>query len=137
MEGSVGEAAEDGVCAESVSEGRDVRGDAGPDVDAAEGVVGERAQAAFVVVGEEFGLIGGHVDGDGALGLAGFAGEAEVEGLFDLFVAPLVGKDLALHELPEKMGAAAGGVELFAGGHEAGTHGSGVGLATGSYSNTP
>ena len=31
------------------------------------------------------------------------------------------------------MGAAAGGVELFAGGHEAGAHGSGVGFAAGSY----
>ncbi len=62
---------------------------------------------------------------------AGLAGEAEVEGFFDLFVLPLVGEDLALHELPEQMGAAASGVELFAGGHEAGAHGSGVGLAAG------
>src|ERR1700678_410563 len=31
------------------------------------------------------------------------------------------------------MCAAAGGVELFAGGHEAGAHGSGVGFATGSH----
>src|SRR3981189_2303835 len=34
------------------------------------------------------------------------------------------------------MGAAAGGVELFAGGHEAGAHGSGVGFAAGSYAYT-
>src|SRR5260370_19390682 len=33
------------------------------------------------------------------------------------------------------MGARAGGVEFFAGGHEAGAHGSGVGFAAGSYSN--
>ena len=66
-------------------------------VDAAEGVVGEGAGVVFVVVGEELGLVGGHVDGDGALGLAGFAGEAEVEGLFDLFIFPLAGKDFALH----------------------------------------
>ena len=63
--------------------------------------------------------------------LAGFAGEAEVEGLFDLFVLPLVGEDFALHQLPEEMGAAAGGVEFFAGGHEAGAHGASVGLAAG------
>src|ERR1700722_3753522 len=31
------------------------------------------------------------------------------------------------------MGAAASGVELFAGGHEAGAHGAGVGFAAGSY----
>ena len=72
----------------------------GEAVDAGEGVVGEGAGLAFVVVGEELGLVGGHVDGDGALGFAGFAGEAEVEGLFDLLVLPLVGKDLVLHELP-------------------------------------
>src|ERR1700738_314269 len=34
------------------------------------------------------------------------------------------------------MGAAAGGVEFFAGGHEAGAHGAGVGFAAGSYSDT-
>ncbi len=32
------------------------------------------------------------------------------------------------------MGSAAGGVKLFAGGHEAGAHGSGILLAAGSYS---
>ncbi len=90
----------------------------GPAVDAAEGVVGERARVVFVVVGEELGLVGGHVDRDGALGLAGFAGEAEVEGFTNLLVVPVVGEDLALHELPEHMGAAAGGVLLFAGGHD-------------------
>ncbi len=75
-------------------------GEAGEDVDAAEGVVEERARGVFVVVGEEFGLVGGHVDGDGALGFAGFAGEAEVEGFANLLVGPLVGEDFVLHELP-------------------------------------
>ena len=37
-----------------------------------------------------------------------------------------------MHQFPEEMGAAAGGVELFAGGHEAGAHGSGIGFAAGS-----
>ena len=69
----------------------------------------------------------------GTLGLAGFAGEAEIEGLFDLLILPLVGEDFALHQLPQEMGPAAGGVELFAGGHEAGAHGAGVGLAAGSH----
>ena len=70
------------------------------DVDAAEGVVREWAGFAFEVVGKEFGFVGGHVDGDGALALAGFAGEAEIEGLFGLFVLPLVGENFALHEFP-------------------------------------
>ena len=106
-------------------------GEAGEDVDATEGVVGERAGFAFVVVGEELGFVGGHVDGDGTLGLTGFAGEAEVERLFDLLVLPLVGEDFALHELPKEVSAAAGGVEFFAGGHEAGAHGAGIGFAAG------
>ena len=95
--------------------------------------MGEWARLVFVVMGEELSLVGGHVDGDGALGLAGFAGEAEVEGFADLLVCPLVGEDFVLHELPEEMGAAAGGVEFFAGGHEAGAHGGGVGFAACSY----
>ncbi len=139
-EGSVGVDVEEGFddfadaggVVDGVDEARREGGEVGPEVDASEGVVGERAVGAFVVVGEELGLVGGHVDGDGALGLAGFAGEAEVEGFADLLVLPLLGEDFALHELPEEMGAAAGGVELFAGGHEAGAHGSGVGFAAGS-----
>ncbi len=91
------ERADDGGVVDGIDEVRRDGGDAGEDVDAAEGVVGEGAGFAFVVVGEELGFVGGHVDGDGALGLAGFAGEAEVEGLFDLFIFPLVGEDFALH----------------------------------------
>ncbi len=89
--------AEDGGVVDGVDDAWGVAGDAGEGVDAAEGVVGEGVGLAFVVVGEELGLVGGHVDGDGALGLAGFAGEAEVEGLFDLLIFPLVGEDFALH----------------------------------------
>ncbi len=49
----------------------------------------------------------------------------------DLLVLPFVVEHLALHQLPQQMGAATGGVQLFAGGHEAGAHGSGVPLAAG------
>ncbi len=91
---------EDGGVVDGVDEARGEGGEAGEDVDAAEGVVEEGAAGAFVVVGEELGLVGGHVDGDGALGFAGFAGEAEVEGFADLLVGPLVGEDFVLHELP-------------------------------------
>ncbi len=124
--------ADAGGVVDGVDEAGREGGQVGPEVDASEGVVGEWAVSAFVVVGEELGLVGGHVDGDGALGLAGFAGEAEVEGFADLLVLPLLGEDFALHQLPEEMGAAAGGVQLFAGGHVAGAHGSGVGFAAGS-----
>ena len=100
VEDRLDEVADDGGVVEGVDERGREGGDVGPEVDAAEGVVGERAVAAFVVVGEELGLVGGHVDGDGALGFTGFAGEAEVEGFFDVLVLPLVGEDFALHELP-------------------------------------
>ena len=120
------EVADDGRVVDGVDEAGGDGGEARPAVDASEGVVEERARCVLVVVGEELGLVGGHVDADGALALAGFAGEAEVERFPDLLVLPVVGEDLALHQLPEQMGAAAGGVQLFAGGHEAGTHGSGV-----------
>ena len=126
VEDGFDELADDGGVVDGVDEAGREGGEVRPEVDAAEGVVAQGAVAALVVVGEELGLVGGHVDGDGALALAGLAGEAEVEGLLDLLVLPLVGEDFALHQLPEQVGAAAGGVELFAGGHEAGTHGSGV-----------
>ena len=39
-----------------------------------------RPQAALVVMREELGLVGRHVDVDGAIALAAFAGQAEIEG---------------------------------------------------------
>src|SRR5487761_1121570 len=111
-------------------------GETGPAVDASEGVVKERAGALFEVVGEELSLVGGHVYAGGALALAGLAGEAEIERFPYLFVLPLVGEDFALHQLPQEMGAASGRVELFAGGHEAGAHGSGILFAAGAYAYT-
>jgi len=54
----------------------------------AEGVVLRLAETVAVVVGEEFGFVCGDVDVDGALALAGFAGEAEVKGFADAFISP-------------------------------------------------
>src|SRR6267378_3929340 len=79
-------------------------------------------QAAFMVVREKLSLVGGQVDGDGAIALATFAGETEVEGLLDFLTPPAVADDFALGHLPEQVRAAAGGVLFFAGHAEAGTH---------------
>ena len=79
-----------------------------PTIHEAEGVVVERMEMALIVVREELGLPCGHVDVDGAFGFAGFAGEAEIERFVDFAVAPSIGKDIALHHLPEQVGAAAG-----------------------------
>lgn len=91
----------------------------------------ERARFAFEVVAKELGLVSGHIHRDGALTFASLAGEAEIKRFFDLLVLPLIGQDLALHQLPEKMSATTSGMELLTGSHKAGTHGASVGLATG------
>ena len=69
-------------------------------------------------MGEEFGFVGGDVDGDGAVALASFAGQAEVEGVFDFFTPPSVADDpifaaIALGHFPEQVSAAASGVFFF------------------------
>ena len=76
---------------------------------------------------EKFGFVGGDVDADRAVALASFAGEAEVERLFDFFAAPAVADDRifscwSLRHLPEQVSAAAGGVFLFVRGAVAGAH---------------
>src|SRR5207248_2621071 len=63
-------------------------GGAGPPVNQAGGVSVARAQAAFVIMREKFGLVGGHVHLHWAVVLAAFAGEAEVKGLADGLALP-------------------------------------------------
>ena len=70
------------------------------DIDTAEGIVREWTGVAFIVMSKKLGFVGGHVDGDRTLGFAGFAGETEVEGFFDLLIFPLAGEDFTLHQLP-------------------------------------
>ena len=53
-------------------------------------VVRPRPDASPVVVGEELGLVGGHVDADRAVGLAALAGQAEVQSIAHLGRAPAV-----------------------------------------------
>ena len=74
---------------EARSEARNQRREVREAIHEAEGVVLGLAEAVAVVVGEKFGLIGGDVDVDGALALAGFAGEAEVEGFAYAVVVPV------------------------------------------------
>ena len=70
----------------------------------------ERSRVSRVVVAQELGLVGGHIDVDRALALAAFAGQAEIKRFFNLIVAPAAFDDLALEHLPEQVGAAAGAV---------------------------
>ncbi len=56
---------------------------AGEQREPAERVVGAGPEPAGVVVREELGLVGGHVDVDRAVALAAFAGQAQVQGVAD------------------------------------------------------
>jgi len=112
-----------------VHQAGDVRGDARPEIDVAEGVSADRPDTSFVVMREEFSFIGGEVDADRTIAFAAFAGEAEVEGFFYFFAAPAVGDDFALRHLPEQMSAAPSGVFLFERGSVAGAHDAAFGVA--------
>ena len=110
-------AGEHGVC-----QRRGQRALAGEPVGKSEDVVVERVQAALVALGQELGFVGGHVHLDGALGFAGLATEAEVEGLVDGVALEAFLAQGSGEHLPEQAGAAAGGVLLLAGGAVAGAH---------------
>ena len=110
-----------------IHEARSVRCEARPEIDVAEGVGIQRAHAAFVIVREKFGFVGGDVDADGAIAFAAFAGQAEIERVFDFFAAPAVADDGVvaigiLRHLPEQVSAAASGVLFFVRGALTGTH---------------
>ena len=104
---------------------------AGEAIGKAEDVVLERVQAAFVMLRKEFGFVGGHIHLDRALGFAGLATEAQVEGFMDGVAVETFLLKRAGEHLPEQMGAAAGGVLLFAGGAVAGAHDAALGVAAG------
>src|SRR6185369_7001463 len=101
-------------------------GQAHPSVSEAEGVGRARPEPALVVVGEELGLVGRHVDLHRAFPLARLAGEAEVERLLDLPVAPAAPERIPFQHLEEQAGPAAGRVLLLPGHPVARAHGAGV-----------
>ena len=94
-------------------------------------VVGCRADTVFVVVVQEFRLVGGHVDPDGAVAGAGFAGQAQIEGIPNCFGSPAVGDHLAAQHFLQGTGSSAGRVVFVVGGTIARTHhAAGVAAAT-------
>ena len=121
----------DGACEDGVGESRRERAVAGETVGKSENVVVERVRASLVALGEELGFAGRHVDLHRALGFAGLATEAKIEGLVDgaalkAFLAQGPGK-----HLPKQVRAAAGGVLLLAGGAVTGAHDAARGIAAG------
>ena len=107
---------------EPVRDGRRARAPVRPTVNEAHRVSGTRAQPAGVVTGKKLGLVRRDVDADGAFGLAGLAGEAQVEGFPHAPVAPASADRFASQHLEEKMRAATGRVGLLARDHEARAH---------------
>ncbi len=90
-----------------IHEARSIRREPRPEIDIAEGVGIQRAHAAFVIVRKKFCFVGGDVNADRAVALAAFAGEAEIERVFDLFAAPSIADDGVaaigiLRHLPEQ-----------------------------------
>src|SRR3954447_9713597 len=102
------------------------RGGGSPEREPPHRVVGGGSQPTGVVVSEELGLVGGHVDVDGTVRLASLAGEAQVEGVAHRLGAPSVGHRAAacatVEHLEQEAGPTAGGVLLLAGGHVRRTH---------------
>ena len=78
-------------------------------------VVRGRARPAPVALGQELGLVGGHVHADRAVALAALARQAQVQRLGDLVGPPAVRDHLAVRHLEQQPRAAAGGVLLLAG----------------------
>src|ERR1700693_3148795 len=75
-----------------------------------------------MVVRQKLGLVSGQVNAHRTVALAAFAGEAEIERLFYILVAPAVADHVALGHFPEQMGAAESGVFLFMRHPPTGTH---------------
>ena len=91
----------------------------------AHGVVRRRAQPPGVVVGEELGLVRGHVHVHGAVAATPLAGQAQVERLEHVLRPPAVGHGgvgVPVEHLEQQPRPAAGGVLLLAGGTVARAH---------------
>src|SRR6185503_15186423 len=82
---------------------------------------------------QKFRFIGGHVHADWAFALAGLAGQAEIERVFQIFVLPAALKRFTTQHFKKQARASAGGALFFARGHVAGTHGAAVVLAALAY----
>ena len=118
-----------------------VRCGARPEIDIAEGIGTARAEPAFVIMRQEFGLVSGDIDTDRTLGFASLTGQAEVERFLHFFAAPAVCDDgiisaFTLGHLPKQVGAAASGVLFIAGGAVAGAHQAVLFAATLAHSDT-
>ena len=73
-------------------------------------------------MGEELGLVRGHVHTHGTFLLAALARQAQLEGLEDLVALPQIDLTGSVHHLEQEAGPASCGVLLLPGHHEARAH---------------
>ena len=97
-----------------VDEARRRRRKARPEVDESHGVGRRRTDAVFVIVRQEFGFAGRHVDADRAIAFAPFTRETQIERVFYVFVVPAADQRIALEHFEEQPCAPARRVLLFA-----------------------
>ena len=117
--------AQAGGLGERVDQPRGPGGELGHRGQPAHRVVRPRAEPPGVMVGQELGLHGGHVDLDRAVLLAALAGQAQVEGVADLGGPPARGDrgvGVPLQHLEQQPAPAAGGVLFLAGDHVGRAH---------------
>src|SRR5437016_2926192 len=95
------------LCRE-VHQPRRHRKNSSPNVNIPERIRAARSSPAFVVVGQKFRLVRRQIHAHGAIALAAFAGEAEVEEVFYLLASPSFPHNFAFGHFPEQMGTPAG-----------------------------
>ena len=100
-------------------------------------VVRRRAEPARVVVSQELGLVGRHVDVDRAIAQAALAGEAQVERVPDGFGAPPFGDHVALQHLEQQASPPARRVLLVARHHVARAHRAALGPPALAHADAP
>ena len=121
-----GDAGEKGSLGNKVDDFGVMRSHLCPAGDLSHGIRAGRTHAVFVVVMQELGLVSRDIYIDRAVSLASFAGEAQVERIFYMFIVPAVLDYFSAQHLEEQAGAASGAVHLFARGMKAGAHGAAV-----------
>ncbi len=83
-----------------------------------------------MVAVQKFCLQPGHVDLGRTFRLAGLAAQAQIKRFVEFIAAHRAGAEAAANGCPERVGPAADGMALVAGGHERGAHRSRAKLAT-------
>src|SRR5262249_38288235 len=78
--------------------------------------------ASFPIVRKKLCLVRGHVDIDGAVPLTTLTGQAEIQSLLDVFIAPALPDDVAMHHFPEQMCPSTCRVHLLARDHVTRAH---------------